>query len=48
MSAFDAVDGSSTGIAMFRNAVSADNLPMTGCGTKQSFQPVLFYVRFRG
>ena len=41
MSASDAVDGSSTGIAMFQCAV----LQMTVVGTKQTFQTMRVYVR---
>jgi hypothetical protein len=37
MSVIDAVDGSSTGIAMFYIAVSLDALRMAVHGTKQSF-----------
>jgi len=37
MSAYDAVDGSSTGIAMCLIAVSYDEPPMSLVGTKQSF-----------
>jgi len=44
MSAVDAVDGFSTGIAMFHSAV----LKMSVVGTKQIFQPMWIYVRFRG
>jgi hypothetical protein len=37
MSAYDAVDGSSTGIAMRRIVAVVQELRMTACGTKQSF-----------
>jgi len=44
MSAIDAVDGSSTGIAMFHSAV----LKMSVVGTKRTLTPTPIYVRFRG
>jgi hypothetical protein len=44
MSASDAVDGSSTGIAMYHIAVPQ----MSVVGTKQTFQPMRIYVCFRG
>jgi hypothetical protein len=44
MSAIDAVDGSSTGIAMFHSAV----LKMSVVGTKQTFSTMPIYVCFRG
>ena len=45
MSASDAVDGSSTGMAMRRIAVSIDKPLMTVNGTKQTFQTLRIYVR---
>jgi hypothetical protein len=48
MSAIDAVDGSSTGIAMCHIAVVIQKQRMSAYGTKQTFQPMGIYVRFRG
>jgi hypothetical protein len=48
MTAIDAVDDSSTGIAMCRIAVVIQEPRMTDVGTKRTFQPVQFYVCFRG
>jgi hypothetical protein len=48
MSASDAVDGSSTGIAMCQGEVVNQELRMTDFGTKQTFQPMRVYVRYWG
>jgi hypothetical protein len=40
MSTFDAVDGSSTGIAMCHIAVIVEENQMSAIGTKQTFQPM--------
>jgi hypothetical protein len=48
MSASEAVDGSSTGIVMCQGEVLVDDPPMSAYGTKQTFQPMWVYVRFRG
>jgi hypothetical protein len=50
MSAFDAVDGSSTGIANVRYSLKADIPASVGLcpllGVKRTFQAEWFYVRF--
>jgi hypothetical protein len=46
MSPPDAVDGSSTGIAMCGIEVVIREQQMSAVGTKQTFQPVRFYVRY--
>jgi hypothetical protein len=46
VSAFDAVDGSSTGIAMCQIAVVIQERLMSAYGTKQTFQPMPRHARF--
>jgi hypothetical protein len=48
MSAFDAVDGFSTGIAMCQIAVVIQEQRMTAIGTKRTLLAASLHVRFRG
>ena len=48
MSAFDAVNGSSTGIAMCHILVFLGKYRMSAIGTKQTFQPVRLMSAFGG
>jgi hypothetical protein len=48
MSAIDAVDGSSTVIAMCHISPSIDEAPMSLVGTKQTFDAVRNNVRYWG